>query len=122
MAWYEKNMLSEDSIFDVDESENERNSLDKDPTTSNELDENEVKHDPFEFPHDDEIPFSRLLSNSTIWQAQGSNNGDANLNMPLLNDNVRMSNVAPLGYTCSNSTKTKHIHAINEFHGGGTPN
>jgi hypothetical protein len=69
MAWYEKNMLSEDSIFDVDERENERNSLDKDPTTSNELDENEVEHDPFEFPHDDEIPFSRLLSNSTIWQA-----------------------------------------------------
>ncbi len=122
MAWYEKNMLSKDSIFDVDESENEKDSLDKDPTTSNELDENEIKHDPFEFLHDDEIPFSRLLSNSTIWQAQGSNNGDANPNMPLLDDNVQVSNVAPLGCTCSNSPKTKHIHAINEFHGSGTPN
>jgi len=31
MAWYEKNMLSENSMFDVDESVNESNSLDDDP-------------------------------------------------------------------------------------------
>ncbi len=31
MAWYEKNMLSKDSMFDVDESVNESNSLDDDP-------------------------------------------------------------------------------------------
>jgi hypothetical protein len=31
-----------------------------------ELDEDEVKHDPFEFPHDDEIPFSRLLFNLMV--------------------------------------------------------
>jgi hypothetical protein len=95
MAWYEKNMLSKYSMSDVDESANESNSLNEDPIISNELDENEVKHDPFEFPHHDEIPFSRLLSNSTVWQVERSNNGDANLNMPLLNDDVQMSNAPP---------------------------
>ncbi len=57
MTWYEKNMLSKDSMFEIDESANENNSLGKDSKTSNESDEDEVKHDPFEFPHDDKIPF-----------------------------------------------------------------
>jgi len=57
MTWYEKNMLFKDSISKIDENANENNSLDKDSKTSNELDEDEVKHDPFEFPHDDKIPF-----------------------------------------------------------------
>jgi len=43
------------------------NSSNKDPTTSNEPNENEVKHDPFEFLHDDEIPFSRLFFDLMIW-------------------------------------------------------
>jgi len=51
-----KNLLS-----NVDESVNESNSSDKGLTSLNELNENEVKHDPFECPHDDKIYFSRLL-------------------------------------------------------------
>jgi hypothetical protein len=37
-----------------------------------------------------------MLSNSTVWQVQGSNDGNANLNMPLLNDDVQVFD-APLG-------------------------
>jgi hypothetical protein len=60
-------MLFEDSISDVDdESEIENNSLGENPIMSNEPDEDEVKHGPFEFLHNDEVPFSRLLSNPTI--------------------------------------------------------
>jgi len=81
-------MAYKDLMSDVDESANENDSSNKDPTTSNELDEVEVKHEPFEFPHDDEIPFLRLLSNMMVWQVQGFDNGDVNLNMPLLNDDV----------------------------------
>jgi hypothetical protein len=62
---------------------------------SNELDEDEVEHDPFEFLHDDKIPFSRLLFNSTIWWVQGFDNGDANLNIPLLNDSIQVSDAPP---------------------------
>jgi hypothetical protein len=50
-------MLSKDSMSNVDESANESDSLGEDPITLDELDEDEVKHDPFEFPHDDKIPF-----------------------------------------------------------------
>ncbi len=122
MACYKKNMLSKDSMSQVDESVDENNSLDKDSKTSNELDENEVKHDPLEFPHDDKIPFSRLLFNLTIWQAQGSDIGDANPDMPLLNNDVQVSNASPPCYTCTNDHKSKHVHSINEFHGSGPPN
>jgi hypothetical protein len=108
-------------MSDVDENANENNSLDKYSKASNELNEDEVKHDPFEFFHDGEIPFSRLLSNLTTWQVQGSNNGDANPNMPLLHNNVQVFN-APPRYTYSNGPKSKHVHAINEFHGSGPPN
>jgi hypothetical protein len=87
-------MLSENSMFNVDESANESDSLGEDPIASNELNKDEVKYDPFEFPHDDEIPFSILLFDSIIWQVQGFNNGDANPNNPLLND-VQMSNAPP---------------------------
>jgi hypothetical protein len=38
----------------------------EDPIALDELDEKEVKHDPFEFPHDDKIPFSRLLFDSMV--------------------------------------------------------
>ncbi len=60
-----------------------------------ESNENEIKHDPFEFPHDDKIFFSRLLSNLTIWQAQKFNNGDPNLSMPLLKNDVQVFNAPP---------------------------
>jgi hypothetical protein len=56
MAWYKNNMLFEDSMFEVDESANENDSSGKDSITSNGPDEDEVEHDPFEFPHDDKIP------------------------------------------------------------------
>jgi hypothetical protein len=57
--------------------------LNEDPIALYEPNEDEVKHDPFEFPHDNDIPFSRLFYDPTIWQVQGSNNGDANLNLSL---------------------------------------
>jgi hypothetical protein len=60
-------MLSEDAVSDVDESADENNSSNKDLIVSNELDEDEIEHDPFEFSHDNEIPFSRLLSNLMVW-------------------------------------------------------
>jgi hypothetical protein len=43
------------------------NSLYENPTMSNEPYEDEIEHDPFEFPQDDEIPFSKLSSDPTIW-------------------------------------------------------
>jgi hypothetical protein len=60
-------MVFEDFMFNVDESADESDSLDKDPTGLDEPYEDEVKCDPFEFPHDDEIPFSRLLSDLMVW-------------------------------------------------------
>jgi len=98
MAWYEKKMLFKDSISDVDESANESDSLDEYSKAINELDENEVKHDPFEFLHVEEIPFSRLLFNLMVLQVQGSDNGNANLNMPLLHNDVQVSNAPPRLY------------------------
>jgi hypothetical protein len=53
-------MLFKDSKSNVDESANESDSLGEDPIMLNEQDEDEVEHDPFELPHDDKIPFSRL--------------------------------------------------------------
>jgi hypothetical protein len=67
MVWYEKNMLSKDLMFVVDENAYEIDSLDKDPTTLDEPNEDEGKYDPFEFPHADKISFSKLLSDLTIW-------------------------------------------------------
>jgi hypothetical protein len=61
MAWYENNMLSNDLMSNVGESANESDSSYKDLITLNEPNENEIKHDPFEFLHDDKIPFSKLL-------------------------------------------------------------
>jgi hypothetical protein len=89
-------MVSNDLMSDVDECVDEKNSLEEDPTTWDELNEVKVNHDPFEFPHDDEIPFSRLLSNMMVWQVQRSNNGDTNSNMPLLNDDVQVFDALPL--------------------------
>jgi hypothetical protein len=65
MTWYKKNMVSKNLMSNVDENVNESNSLDKDLTLLDELNENEVKHNPFECPHDDKIYFS-LLSNLII--------------------------------------------------------
>jgi hypothetical protein len=56
-------MLSKDLMSKANKSE----SLGKDPIMSYEFDEDEVKHDPFEFPNDNNILFSRLLSNSLVW-------------------------------------------------------
>jgi hypothetical protein len=67
-------MLSQDLMFNVDENANENDSSSEDPTTLDELDEDEVKHDPFEFLHDDKIPFSRLLFDLMVSQVQGSDN------------------------------------------------
>ncbi len=91
MIWKEY----ENSMSDIDESVDESNSSDEDPTTSKEPNEDEVKHDPFEFLDDDKIPFSKLLFNSMVWQVQGFNNGNANSNMPLLDDDVQVSNAPP---------------------------
>jgi hypothetical protein len=55
-------MLFQNLISNVDDSVDENDSLGEDSITSNELNEDEVEHNPFEFPHDDEIPCSRLLS------------------------------------------------------------
>jgi len=54
-------MLYEDLTFDVSENANENDSLSDDPTTLDELD------DLIEFPHDDKIPFSRLLFDLMVW-------------------------------------------------------
>jgi hypothetical protein len=67
MVWYKKNMLFEDSMSNVNENEDETKSSGEDRIELNELDEDEVEHDPFEFPNDDEIPFSRLLSHLMVW-------------------------------------------------------
>jgi hypothetical protein len=88
-------MLYENSMSDVDESADENDSSREDLITSNGPDEDEVKHDPFEFPHDHEIPFSRLLFDPMVWQVQGSDNGDTNPNIPLLDDDVPMFDVPP---------------------------
>jgi hypothetical protein len=64
-------MLFEDLMFNVDESANESDSLGENPITSNELDEDEVEHDPFEFHLNDEIPFSKLLSDPMVGRFKG---------------------------------------------------
>jgi hypothetical protein len=50
-------MLDKDSMSNVDESANESNSSGEDPIVLDETNEDEVEHGPFEFPHDDKIPF-----------------------------------------------------------------
>jgi hypothetical protein len=60
MAWYEKNMLFKNLMSNVDGSVDESDSSGEDPIALDELDEDEVEHDPFESLHDDEILFSRL--------------------------------------------------------------
>jgi hypothetical protein len=84
MTWYDKNMLFGDLMSNVDESVNESESLGEDPIALDEPNEDEVKHDPFEFLNHYKILFSRLLSNSKVWQVQGFNNGNVNMNMPLV--------------------------------------
>jgi hypothetical protein len=56
-----KDMLFEDLMSNVDESADKSDSFGKDIIVSNEPDEDEVEHDPFEIHPDDDIPFSRLL-------------------------------------------------------------
>jgi hypothetical protein len=67
MTLYEKNMLFKYLMFNVDESLDENNSSNQDPVMSNEPNENEIEHDPFEFSLNDEIPFSRFSSNLIVW-------------------------------------------------------
>jgi hypothetical protein len=57
-------MLFEDAMSNVDESADENESLSENPIMS---DEDEDQHDPFKFPNDDDILFSRLLFNSIFW-------------------------------------------------------
>jgi hypothetical protein len=61
-------MLSKDFMSDVGESTNESNLSGKDPIMLYEPNEDEVEHEPLEFPHDDKIPFSRLLSDLMVSQ------------------------------------------------------
>ncbi len=63
MTWYKNNILFQNSMCNVGESVDEKNSSGKDPIASNEPNEDEMKHNPFEFPHDDEIQRSKLLCN-----------------------------------------------------------
>jgi hypothetical protein len=109
-------------MSNVDENANEIDSIGEDLIMLNEPYEDEVKHDPFEFSDDDKILFSRLLYNSMVWQVQRFDNGDANSNMPLLDDDVKMSYAPPPSCTCSNGPKSRNVHAINGFHGRGPPN
>ncbi len=44
---YKKNMLFEDSMFDVNESVDESDSLDDNPIMLDESNEDEIEHDPF---------------------------------------------------------------------------
>ncbi len=60
-------MLSKYLMFNVDESVDENDSSSEDAIVSNELNEDEIEHDPFEFSPNVKIPFSRLLSNPTVW-------------------------------------------------------
>ncbi len=82
-------------MSDVDENANESDSVGEDPIMLDEPYEDEVEHDPFEFFHDDKILFSRLLFNEMVWQVQRFDNGDANLNMPLLYDDVKIFDAPP---------------------------
>ncbi len=59
-------MLFKNSMFNVDESANKSESSGEDPIVSNEPNQVEIKHDPFKFPNDNNILFSRFLSDSTI--------------------------------------------------------
>jgi hypothetical protein len=54
-------MVCENSMSNVDESTDENDSLNEDPITLDVSNEDEVKHDPFEFPHHNEIPFSKFV-------------------------------------------------------------
>jgi hypothetical protein len=54
-------------MFNVDESVDENDSSSEDAIVSNELNEDEIEHDPFEFSPNVKIPFSRLLSNPIVW-------------------------------------------------------
>ncbi len=48
-------------MSNVDENADASDSSSKKPIASDESNEDEIKHDPFEFSLDDKIPFSRLL-------------------------------------------------------------
>jgi hypothetical protein len=54
-------VLFKNSMSNVDENANAIDSSSKNPITSDESNEDEVKHNRFEFSLDDKIPFSRLL-------------------------------------------------------------
>jgi len=49
-TWYKKNMVSKNLMSNVDENVNESNSSNKDLTLLDELNENEVKHNPLNAP------------------------------------------------------------------------
>jgi hypothetical protein len=77
---------------------------------------------PFEFPHDDNIPFSKLLFDLTILWVQPFDNDDANLNMPIFDNSIQVFDTLPrLECTYSNSPKLTRAHAINGFHQSATP-
>jgi hypothetical protein len=111
-------MLIRISMSNVYENANEIESSSKDPKM---LDEDDDQHDPFEFLNDDNIPFSKLLSNLTIWWVQPFDNDDANLNMPILGNSIQVLDAPPLECTYSNGPKSTHAHAINGFHKSATP-
>lgn len=68
IAWYQKNMLYEDLMFDVEGSSNKRNTWEEDLLM---LNGDNDQHDPFKFPDDDpskDLIFSKLLSNARTWE------------------------------------------------------
>jgi hypothetical protein len=48
MTWYEKNMLFQNLMSNVDDNVDENDSSGKDPIASKEPNEDEVEHNPFE--------------------------------------------------------------------------
>lgn len=68
ITWYEKIMLYEDFMSDVEGSSNKGNTSKEDLLMSNEDDD---QHDPLKFPNDNpskDLLFSKLLSNASIWE------------------------------------------------------
>ncbi len=85
-------------MFNVDDNADKSKSSNEDPIMSNELDEDATKHDPIQFPNDDNISFSRLLFDLIVCQVQPFDSGDANLNMLILDNYIQMSDTPPWMY------------------------
>ncbi len=81
--------------------------------TLDEPHEDENQHGPFEFFNDNNISFSRLLFDLMVWQVQGFDNGNANLNMLILDDYVQMSNAPFMLYMPMQSMGSMEVFPLN---------